>query len=205
MSGSTSSFATFGDITFELIGAFESLDFEDNTHYAKIDVIGAPPVLQWIFDDLTKIRFSVKFHQQYCDPAASINALQQARQAHNPAAFTIGDDNRGNYIITKIEESDTWRADDGTIISASMKIELLQWAGMLPQSAPSTPSTGVNSQGTGTSPLQTAQKPSVGPPSPNFQDVPLASATRLPGNAAGGIGGSGPAIGQVFNAGGQVP
>jgi hypothetical protein len=130
-------FATFGNVTFEVVGAFETITFEDASHYAKIDVIGQPPVLQWIFDDLTKLKFDIKLHQAFCDPQQAIAALQYQRTSHYPAAFTIGSNNEGNYIITKLEETDLWRSDDGSIIASQLKLELLQWAGQLPQNAPS--------------------------------------------------------------------
>jgi hypothetical protein len=132
-------FATFGNITFEIVGSFETVTFEDRTHYAKIDVIGAPPTLQWIYDDLTTIKFDIKLHKTFSDPEEAILALRDQRISHSPAAFTIGSDNKGNYIITRIEQTDLWRGDDGTIIAAQLKVELLQWAGELPQNAPQVP------------------------------------------------------------------
>jgi hypothetical protein len=174
-------FGAFGGIGFTVLGGPDKLSFEDESHYAKIDVIKGPPVLQWIFDDLTRIELGIYLHQMWCDPTSAIADLQQQRTLHQPAPMVIGVENKGNYVITNLRQRDVWRADDGTLIAARCELSLLQWAGTLPASAP-TVQTNANALGTttagpGATPLQ-APAPASAPVAGDFADAPLSTATR---------------------------
>jgi hypothetical protein len=150
-------FGSFGSISFLPLGAPDSLEFNDMSYYAKLEVLGEAPTLQWIYDDLTGTRISILVHQLWCVPSDVINSLQAMRKLHAPQPLTLNTENRGNFVIRTIHETDVWRADDSNIICAKLELNLLQWAGVLPQGAPATaqPATllGANTGLPGASPL----------------------------------------------------
>jgi hypothetical protein len=177
-------FGAYGGITFTVLGGPTKMEFDDHSEFAKLDVVGAPPTLQWIYDDLTKADLDILLHQMWTSPADAIAAFQQQRLTHRPQPLVFGIDNRGNFVLEGIKEQDIWRADDGTIIATRLRLSLRQWAGTLPQSAPVLPTQsnalGTTTAGPGATPLQ-AQQPiqEAGPASGDFTDAPLSTATRI--------------------------
>jgi len=70
------SFAAFGPISFAVIASPTKQEIEKKYHFQALKVIGAPPILQWINDDLRIIQLSISFHQLWCNPQKCIDAIK---------------------------------------------------------------------------------------------------------------------------------
>jgi phage protein U len=175
-------FGALGGISFEVLGGPTELHISDASHYAKLKVLGTAPLLQWLYDELTEIVMTIFFHQLWCDPIEQIQILQDFRQSHSAAPLVVGAENRGNFVIESIEEQDTWRADDGTLIACTLKMVLIQWTGQLPVGAPTQRTTGGNygiiGAPPGTALLLSVLPVQMGVSGP-YSSVPLSFITRL--------------------------
>ncbi len=115
---------------------------KNESHYDVLPVIGASPAVQWIYDDLERLRLEFIFHQQFTNPLKAEQALQAIQQAHKAVPLVFGNgQHEGNFVITSLERTDIWRSGPGPkggggdIIAVQMVVELLQYGGALPVGA----------------------------------------------------------------------
>lgn len=192
-----STFAAFGPISFAVIASPTKLDVEKKFNYAKLTVIGASQIPQWINDDLRTINISILLDQLWCDPQAAIDAIEQFAAFHQPQLFVFGNNrNLGSFVIERTRLKNKWMAGDGTIIQAEMDLELLEWQssplpGSLPQptyignsviAAPVNPPGLLTSQsaapGSGLVVSPATASPSGITPVSDFNDIPLTTVAR---------------------------
>jgi phage protein U len=175
-------FGTFGPITFTVVGSPTNQEIINAYHYAKIDVMQQRPVLQWIFDDLQVIRLSIMLHYMWCSPGQVIQVLYNVAKQHQAQPLTIGPQNYGNFLIQELDEKDTWRADNGNLLVATLKIQLIEYAGPVPAQGPQPSYAGTSSAQTGSA-VAYAPQPVQAPPTTNYLGVSLQDAVRMGGNA----------------------
>jgi phage protein U len=121
-------FAAFGPISFAVIASPTKLDVEKKFHYAKILVIGSAPIPQWIYDDLKQVEITIGLHQMWCNPQTAIQAIAQFAAAHQPQQFVFANNQSlGMYVISQMRVKNQWLADDGTVIYATVDLELTEW------------------------------------------------------------------------------
>ena len=121
-------FASFGPISFQPLASPTKLEIEKKYHYEALNVIGAPPVLQWIYDNLRHVELSIYLHNFWCKPQTAINALTQLADFHVPQQFVFGNQNNlGNFVISNYRLKQRWMADDGSVIAAEMDLELTEY------------------------------------------------------------------------------
>lgn len=190
-------FAAFGPISFAVIASPTRLDVDKKYHYEALKVIGAPNILQWIYDDLRRVDMTIGLHQLWCNPTQCIDAIIQFADYHQPQNFVFGNNqNIGQFVIVNARVKNQWMADDGTVIYAEVELELTEWIpSPLPGSLPVPIYIGnpaiaapVNPPG-----LTTSQSPAPGstlvvspataspsgiPVMMNFTDVPLTDVAR---------------------------
>lgn len=134
-------FATLGSLSFDVLGSPTKWQTEKKYKYEPIYVIGAPPVLQWIYDDLRHIQWSIYMHQMWMDPQSGIQDLVQLAETHQPQALVLGNgQNLGQFVVSQQRLRQVWQADDGTPIAAEMEIELTEY--VAPASTSASSSTG---------------------------------------------------------------
>jgi phage protein U len=121
-------YAILGDITFETQTSPETFESMKKYDYAEHRVVEARPLLQWISDDLETISLDLMFHVSFVDPQVQLDLLNQAAAAHQALPLVFGNGiHRGYFVIAEIGETHQHAADDGSLISASAKIELKEW------------------------------------------------------------------------------
>jgi phage protein U len=131
-------FGSLGAITFQVVNSPQKITSERGSHYEVLPVIEGTPVVEWIYDELQRIKLEFFFHQQFTNPAAAEKALEALQVSHRAVPLVYGNgDNQGNFVILKLERTDVWRADDGTPIAMQMVAELLEYGATLPVGAPS--------------------------------------------------------------------
>jgi phage protein U len=156
-------FASFGTISFEVLASPMKWEQEQKFSYAKVDVVGAPPILQWIFDDLQKISLTIQLHQLWCNPAGAIQQFYALAQTHAAQNFVLGNGtNVGQYVIERLQPKMEWFGDNGYLVQARLEIDLLQYVGSaLPQGAPPADATALGVPAPGLSNPQFVQPGSV--------------------------------------------
>jgi|GEM_PF-3014615 phage protein U len=191
------SFAAFGPISFAVIASPTKQEIEKKYHFQALKVIGAPPILQWINDDLRIIQLSISFHQLWCNPQKCIDAINTAADYHQPQMFVYGNNqNLGQFVISNARTRYKWQADNGNLIFAEMDIELTEWiSSPLPGGAPVPTYIGNPQIGAPVNPpgLTTSQAPAPGstlvvspataspsgiPFTNNYNNVPLTTIAR---------------------------
>lgn len=121
-------FASFGPISFQPLASPTKLEVEKKYHYEAINVIGAPPVLQWIYDNLRHVELSIYLHNFWCKPQTAIDALTALADFHSPYPIVFGNkDILGTFVISNYRLKQRWMADDGSVIAAEMDLELTEY------------------------------------------------------------------------------
>jgi len=121
-------YAALGNIVFSLSNAPEQ--FGSNTAYsfAKHDVVEAPPLLQWLANDLQELNLEFGLNVQFTNPQTAMRQLYVAAAAHQAMALVWGNGIfRGYYVIESIEETFRSQADDGSLIDISARVKLREW------------------------------------------------------------------------------
>ena len=186
------SFAAFGPISFQVVASPTKLEIEKKYHYQAITVIGAPPILQWIYDNLKHVELSIYLHQMWCKPQAAIDGLAQLADFHQPQQFVFGNNsNLGQFVISESRLKHKWLADDGTIIAAELDLKLTEWIDS-PQPAGSQPTPTVIGNPPGLTTSQNSApgstlvvspataSPSGIPQQSSFTAVPMTTIARMP-------------------------
>jgi phage protein U len=121
-------FAMLGDFIFEVLTSPEQFCSASEYTYAEHKVVEAPPLLQWLANDLEKISLELGFHIAFTNPLLQMTLLYTNAQAHLALPFVYGNGVfRGFYVIESIEETHRQLADDGSYIAISAKVELREW------------------------------------------------------------------------------
>ncbi|MGH7102887.1 MAG: phage tail protein [Acetobacteraceae bacterium] len=188
-------FAALGPVSFMLLGSPEQLSRQRRSVYGKLAVIGAPPVMQWIYDDLEELTMSIRLHTWWCVPDEAVALLDAARTSHQPQPLVFGtgiplgalfgassSPLAGQYVITDLTATDEWRYA-GVAQHIDCKLTLSQWVPALPPGAPSVqpsgPTPGIIGAPAGLTAIYAAGATLGLPvPAPTFASVALAAVTR---------------------------
>ncbi|MGH7068188.1 MAG: phage tail protein [Acetobacteraceae bacterium] len=188
-------FAALGPVSFMLLGSPESLSRTRRSTYGKLAVIGAPPVLQWTYDDLEQLTMGIRLHIWWCMPDEAVALLDSIRTSHQPQPLVFGtgiplgalfgavsSPLAGQYVITDLTATDEWRYA-GVAQHIDCKLTLSQWVPALPPGAPSIqpsgPTPGIIGAPAGLTAIYAAGA-TLGLPLPSlsFASVALAAVTR---------------------------
>jgi phage protein U len=169
-------FGSLGTITFQVVNSPQKISKKKGYHYEVLPVIEGPPALQWIYNELDRVKLEFLFHQEFTDPETAESELKAIAAAHNAVPLVYGNgDHEGNFVITDLDRTDIWRADDGTIIAMQMVAELLQYI----------PKPGLAAIATSTPAVISS---SATPPTATYSGVTSVSAPSLPALPAGMTG-----------------
>lgn len=145
-------FAALGPVSFQVLGSPKKYKTTQKFHYAKLEVIGAAPILQWIYDDLQTIKLEIYLHSMWCNPQTAFAALQQLAETHQAQNFVLGNGLLvGSYVLSELQDEEQWMADDGSRIALTATIELTQWVSSEAALTPSQLGAPVNPPGLSTS------------------------------------------------------
>jgi phage protein U len=121
-------FATFGEITFELLSSPLSYESIHRWTYAEQRTVEARPRLQWLSEDLRTIAFDLQFHASFTDPANQLESLLAAARDHNARALVFGNgDHQGYFVIVALSVTSTQMTAVGDIIAMKINMELKEW------------------------------------------------------------------------------
>ena len=120
-------FALLGDITFQVIGSPEAYGDSRRYDYAEHRVIQDRPRLQWLADDLMRIRLEMLLHRSFTNPAASLLVMSEAASTHLALPLIFGNgDFRGYFVITRIETIARQQSGSGELFGVSVRLSLCE-------------------------------------------------------------------------------
>lgn len=125
-------YAQLGSIQFQLIMP-TGMDSSQTYNYAEHQVIEGKPRLQYIGDGLDLFNIQIRFHFSFCAPGAELKRLRDEAGKHlaMPLVFANGT-YKGRYVIEKIDVTAEQTADDGSLMSADIKLTLKEWVDVDP-------------------------------------------------------------------------
>ncbi len=135
-------FAALGEILFEVVGSPESLDSSRAYNFAEHRVIESKPRLQWVGNDLERLKIELRLHSSFTNPAAQLSQLKIVAGAHRALPLVFGNGGfRGFFVIESIALRSQQLSADGSPIAISAALALKEWAieTELAGSAPSRP------------------------------------------------------------------
>jgi phage protein U len=122
-------FAALGDIVFEVLNSPERFESTRAFSYAEHKPLEARPRLQWLSDDLEKISLELAFHSAWANPQTQMLLLAAAAEDHRARPLVFGNGIlRGYFVMTSLQETHLHNADDGSLIYATARVELQEWA-----------------------------------------------------------------------------
>lgn len=111
---------------------FNGLSRDISARWAKHDVIGKKPVLEWIGEDLASVSLSIRFDVSLgAPPVVGLLALKKMLESRKDHMLIIGGEYLGRYVIESISEERKFHTGAGVCIVAEASITLKEWAGDL--------------------------------------------------------------------------
>ncbi|MDZ4379175.1 MAG: phage tail protein [Xanthomonadaceae bacterium] len=118
-------YALLGTIQFDVLAIIQGMESYSASEYAEHPLIAGKPRLQYVGEGLQEIRWTLAWHTAFCDPAAELRAMQDARLAHQAMALVMGSgEHLGWWVLIGLDVTRTHTADDGTVISAEAQVTL---------------------------------------------------------------------------------
>lgn len=160
-------FAVLGDIPFEVVGSPESIESERVYDFAEHRVIESKPVLQWMGDGLERLKFDLRLHASFTNPAAQLALLRHTAAAHLALPLVFGNGGfRGYFVIESIGVRSQQLSAKGTPIAIGIALALREWAAgaeLLAGALPSTllPTLGIASSSTSSATASSGAIPGV--------------------------------------------
>jgi len=121
-------FAQLGNIQFELIQYFESIQSSKTYNYSESSRIGRKPKLQFTSESLETCSIKVNFHINFCDPESEIKKIEQAANTHQELSFVYGNGKyQGKYVITDFNKTPVQTDSLGNILAIEAEINLKEF------------------------------------------------------------------------------
>ena len=181
-------FAALGEIQFEVVGSPEAYESAAAYDFAEQKVIESKPQLQWVGDDLERLKFELVWHASFTNPAAQLALLRATAAEHLAQALVFGDGGfRGFFVIESINVKSQQLSAGGAPIAIRVALGLKEWSGDLPLLSSATPATAVSPLG-----IATTSPPSSGanvltPGVSALLSIPTATGASGPNLEAGDV------------------
>jgi phage protein U len=121
-------FAALGDIQFEVVGSPEGYESADAYEYAEQKVIESKPQLQWVGDDLERLKFELMWHASFTNPGAQLAQLRATAAEHLALPLVFGNGGfRGFFVIESINVKSQQLSAGGSPIAIQVALALKEW------------------------------------------------------------------------------
>lgn len=122
-------YAVLGEIIFDILTSPQALESARKYDYAEHKVVEDRPRLQWIAADLETLTIELSFHAAFTNPQTQLTLLENAAEDHRARAFVYGNGIlRGYFVVSELAEVHRHNADDGSLIYATARVTLKEWA-----------------------------------------------------------------------------
>jgi phage protein U len=141
-------FAVLGDIQFEVVGSPEAYESAGTYDFAEQRVIESKPQLQWVGDDLERLKLELMWHASFTNPAAQLARLRATAQEHLALPLVFGNGGfRGFFVIESINVKSQQLSAGGAPIAIRVAIALKEWSADSILLSGATPATAVSPLG----------------------------------------------------------
>ena len=121
-------FAQLGNIQFNLITYFNSIEESQKHNYVVHQTIESKSKLQYIGDELDEITIRLNFHSSFCTPEDEIKKIKDAAKSHEEMPFILGNGRYlGRYVIEEISSTTRQTDKTGNVISIEAELKLKEW------------------------------------------------------------------------------
>lgn len=123
-------YAMLGDVRFEPLTGFTSLEADHAAVFAKHDVLQGRPRLQAMGNDLTTMRFSLKLHWKLGNPDTAYKGLLAAKESQQAQALVYGSGRFvGWFVIERLAERTLIQDAQGRTAARELDVELTEFVG----------------------------------------------------------------------------
>lgn len=123
-------YAMLGDVRFELLNSFTSLEMEHAANFAKHEVLKGRPRLQALQNELTMLRFSLKLHWRLGNPDTAYKGLLSALEAQQAVSLVYGSGRFvGWFVLERLTERTLIQDAQGRTAARELDVELTQFVG----------------------------------------------------------------------------
>lgn len=121
-------FAALGEIQFEVVGSPEAYESAGAYDFAEQKVIESKPLLQWVGDDLERLKFELMWHASFTKPAAQLALLRAMAAEHLALPLVFGNGGfRGFFVIESINVKSQQLSAGGAPIAIRVALALKEW------------------------------------------------------------------------------
>ena len=122
-------FAVLGDIQFEVVGSPEAYESAGTYDFAEQKVIESKPQLQWVGDDLERLKFEIMWHASFTNPAAQLAELRATAEEHLALPLVFGNGGfRGFFVVESINVKSQQLSASGAPIAIRVALALKEWS-----------------------------------------------------------------------------
>lgn len=116
----------------DFVLTFNNLSREQSIRWAKHDVIGKKPVLEYVGDELKKVSMTIRFDKSLgVPPTVGLDRLQRMLENRQYKTLIIGGEYLGRYLLESITETRKMHDGAGVCIVAEASISLIEYNGEL--------------------------------------------------------------------------
>lgn len=128
------SLGSLGELPFicsmDKVHTFSELSRGLSVRWAKHNLIGRKPVLEFIGGDLNSVSLKMRFDVSLgIAPKDGLARLKRMMEDKLYKTLIIGGENLGRYVIDSISEERRYHAGDGLCLVAEATVNLTEWAG----------------------------------------------------------------------------
>lgn len=122
--------AILGDIEFEVLGSPVGMEHHFAAEFAQHALISKKPRIEAIGSTLDEISLDIKLHYSMGEVEERLRMIREALVAQEPLALVMGDgDYRGPWVLTDGVVVAQKTTDAGRLVSATLKLSLLEYTG----------------------------------------------------------------------------
>lgn len=123
-------YAQLGEVRFELLQGFTSLESTHAAKFAKHEVLAGRPRLQALQNELTELRFGVKLHWMLGNPDTAYKGLLAALEARQAVSLVYGSGRfAGWWVIERLTERTLIQDAQGRTAARELDVELTEFVG----------------------------------------------------------------------------
>lgn len=106
---------------------FTDLSREQSVRWARHDVIGKKPVLEWVGDDLARVSLKIRFDTNLSvPPMLGLKMLNSMLEDKKAKTLVIGGEYFGRFVIDSVGEDRKYFTGAGVCIVAEATVSLIE-------------------------------------------------------------------------------
>jgi phage protein U len=121
-------FGALGEIQFEVVGSPEAYESAGAYDFAEQRMVESKPQLQWVGDDLERLKFELTWHATFTNPAVQLARLRATAAEHLALPLVFGNGGfRGLFVIESINVKSQQLSAGGAPIAIRVALALKEW------------------------------------------------------------------------------